>query len=273
MKFYKVFFSRKFFLKGSLHFPAFWLRISFFVLVSVFVFTSCSPEIKLKIHPPEKQTGAEYPGLIFPGEIGFSALPTKTASQAISRFAGVPEGESLFSENSMKEALKGSNFNLTQFSSGQDGSIDFVISSKNLNSVFKDYRTNGTAEIISVKQENKTGKTQNIAEISINPENLNTILSHFPPETRDYIDILMAPVFTGENLTKEEYVQLIKAAYGENLAGELEAGKLNLEIVIPTEIFRVYLNGEEQKLKGNKLIIPLTEFLTSKDGFFLKIIW
>lgn len=247
--------------------------ISFFVLLSVFMLSSCSPEIKIKIYPPEKQPGTGTSGLIFPGEIGFSAIPTKTASEAINRFAGVPEGESLFSEDTMKETLKGSNFNLIQFSSGKNGSISFTISTKDLNSSFKDYSEGEIPEIISLEQKNDSGTIQNIAEISINPENLNTILAHFPPETRDYIDILMAPVFTGEDLTTEEYIQLIKAAYGEKLAGELSGENLNLVLELPSGNFKVFINGEEKSLSENKLVIPLAEFLSMANGFSIKMVW
>lgn len=247
--------------------------ISFFVLISVFILSSCSPEIKLKIYPPDKQTGTDTHGLIIPGEISFSAIPTKTASEAITRFAGVPEGESLFSENNMKETLKGSNFNLVQFSSEKNGSIGFTINTKDLNSVFKEYPREEIPEIISIEQKNESGKIQTIVQISINPENLNTILSHFPPETRDYIDILMAPVFTGENLTKNEYIQLIKAAYGEKLAGELSGENLNLVLELPSGNFKVFINGEEKSLSENKLVIPLAEFLSMANGFSLRLVW
>lgn len=247
--------------------------ISFFVLLSVFMLSSCSPEIKIKIYPPEKQPGTGTSGLIFPGEIGFSAIPTKTASEAINRFAGVPEGESLFSEDTMKETLKGSNFNLVQFSSEKNGSIGFTINTKDLNSVFKEYPREEIPEIISIEQKNESGKIQTIVQISINPENLNTILAHFPPETRDYIDILMAPVFTGEDLTTEEYIQLIKAAYGEKLAGELSGENLNLELEFPSKNLKIFLNGEEKSLSGNNLTIPLADFLTMSKGFSIRLVW
>lgn len=273
MKSYIFSYPRKDLPRKTFRFFPFRFNISFFALLSLFLFCSCSPGIKLKIYPPEKQPGTGESGLIFPGEIGFSAIPTKTASEAISRFAGVPEGESLFSEDTMKETLKGSNFNLIRFSSGKNGSISFTISTKDLNSAFKDYSKGEIPEIISLEQKNDSGIIQNIAEISINPENLNTILAHFPPETRDYIDILMAPVFTGEDLTKEEYIQLIKAAYGEKLAGELAVENLNLELEFPSKKLKVFLNGEEKSLSDNNLIIPLADFLTMSKGFSIKMIW
>lgn len=266
-------YSRKDLPRKTFRFFQFRLNISLLVLLSLFLLCSCSPEIKIKIYPPEKQPGTGTSGLIFPGEIGFSAIPTKTASEAINRFAGVPEGESLFSEDTMKETLKGSNFNLIQFSSGKNGSISFTISTKDLNSSFKDYSEGEIPEIISLEQKNDSGTIQNIAEISINPENLNTILAHFPPETRDYIDILMAPVFTGEDLTTEEYIQLIKAAYGEKLAGELSGENLNLELEFPSKNLKIFLNGEEKSLSGNNLTIPLADFLTMSKGFSIKMVW
>lgn len=245
-----------------------WKIFQTIIFIAAILLTSCSPNIRLKISP-EKDLKANT----YSAEIHFSAVPTKTASDAISRFAGIPEGESLFSESGMKEALKGSNFNLVQFTSGKDGSIGFAINTKDLNSTFNAYSTEGNSTVISVKQKNESGKTKNIAEITINPENINAILSHFPPETRDYIDILMAPVFTGEALTKEEYIQLIKAAYGEKLATELSQENLKIELDIPVDSIKVFLNGNEKNLSGNTMLIPLAEFLSMYKGFSLKIIW
>ena len=51
--------------------------------------------------------------------------------------------------------------------------------------------------------------------LRISPENIASFLKILPQESRDFIDMLMAPLFTGDAIPPAEYEELIGAAYGK----------------------------------------------------------
>ena len=56
--------------------------------------------------------------------------------------------------------------------------------------------------------------------LRISPENIASFLKILPQESRDFIDMLMAPLFTGDAIPPAEYEELIGAAYGKKIATE-----------------------------------------------------
>lgn len=91
------------------------------------------------------------------------------------------------------------------------------------------------------------------------------------PETaKAYIDLLMAPVFTGEEISKKEYLELISGAYGYDLANELKTASIKLSLSSPKgtklKSHTVYY-VESQNANTQVYRIPLIDFLVpGKDA-------
>ena len=69
--------------------------------------------------------------------------------------------------------------------------------------------------------------------LRISPKNAVAFLKMLPQDSRDFIDMLMAPLFTGDALSPAEYEDLIGSAYGKKLAAELRSAVFTLTIEVP----------------------------------------
>lgn len=116
--------------------------------------------------------------------------------------------------------------------------------------------------------------------IILSRESINALISHLPPETADLLELLMAPVFTGELLDREEYLNIIAAAYGAKISQEIAAAVCILSIIAPEEILSTHvstLNTTDIQVIENKkkvtLSLPLDLLLTLNDAITVCITW
>lgn len=78
---------------------------------------------------------------------------------------------------------------------------------------------------------------ENKLKIILNNTNLLSFYENLSSDLQSYLDMLMAPTFTGEEMTNEEYIELVSEVYGERLAKELEEAtvKITLDSFFKTE--------------------------------------
>lgn len=72
--------------------------------------------------------------------------------------------------------------------------------------------------------------------VKLSPENVAVFLEMLPQESRDFIDMLMAPLFTGDKIPPAEYEELIGAAYGKKIAAELCSAEFVLTVDVPYKV-------------------------------------
>lgn len=93
-------------------------------------------------------------------------------------------------------------------------------------------------------------------KIIINKENMLSLYENLSSELQTYLDMLMAPVFTNEEMTNDEYIELVSEVYGQKLAEEL--ANATIKIII------------EQPLKSEKnYSIKLVDLLNLKEELAL----
>lgn len=95
-----------------------------------------------------------------------------------------------------------------------------------------------------------TGKLKKV-ELTISPEILQELITNQNSIIQKYADLLMAPCFTNEILSKEEYKELVSSLYGSDIADELLAGEISIS-----------LKSNYSKQKTPSVKIPLIEILT-----------
>lgn len=61
-------------------------------------------------------------------------------------------------------------------------------------------------------------------------ETLSAMYDGMPSMMKSYIDLFMAPSFSGEETTDDEYVDLISSVYGDVVAEEIKDSKINLTL-------------------------------------------
>ena len=105
--------------------------------------------------------------------------------------------------------------------------------------------------------------------LRISPENIASFLEMLPQESRDFIDMLMAPLFTGDAISPAEYEELIGAAYGKKIAAELRNAEFTLTVDVPYKVQTarispagtVTVQTKTEKTSRALIRIPLLELL------------
>ena len=98
--------------------------------------------------------------------------------------------------------------------------------------------------------------------ITVSPASCATLYKLLPDTLQSYIDLFMAPVFLGEAMSQNEYLDLIASVYGEALADEAARAKIKISFFAP--------NGE----KAIKTIeCPLTDLLTAAKPLVFSAAW
>ncbi len=130
---------------------------------------------------------------------------------------------------------------------------------------------------------------QRLFRISVNRQTVAAAIGLMPVSTRDYLDLLMAPVFTGETMSAGEYRDLIGAAYGKTIATELSAARFTLTVKAPSPVKAATIAAADGnagaagtaadsgsvKTAGNEAIfnIPLITLLTLESPLTVEVGW
>ncbi|MDR0598788.1 MAG: hypothetical protein LBG84_01720 [Treponema sp.] len=97
------------------------------------------------------------------------------------------------------------------------------------------------------------------------------ILAMISPDAADYLSALMAPIATGENLGKAEYLDLVASIYGRGLAKEIAASTIKVAVTFPGPVQSVRggtFSGGEARFE-----IPLPELLTLEQPLDYEAAW
>jgi hypothetical protein len=97
------------------------------------------------------------------------------------------------------------------------------------------------------------------------------ILALISPEVADYLSVLMAPVATGETLSKGEYLGLVTSIYGRGVAEEIASAKIRALIDFPGPISAV--RGGTYTGKRAVFAVPLLDLLVLESPLDYEIRW
>jgi hypothetical protein len=97
------------------------------------------------------------------------------------------------------------------------------------------------------------------------------VLALISREVADYLSILMAPVSTGETLSKGEYLGLVTSIYGRGVAEEIAAAKIRALIDFPGPISSV--RGGTYTGKRAVFEVPLLDLLVLENPLSYEIRW
>lgn len=115
--------------------------------------------------------------------------------------------------------------------------------------------------------------------VCISKESITAFLHALPKDSRDFIDMLMAPLFTGETMTTAEYEQLIGSAYGNKIASELHNAVFSLTLDVPYQVQTAHIHpiGEvtvqtrAQNISRVLITISLIELLCTTDAITVQL--
>jgi len=114
--------------------------------------------------------------------------------------------------------------------------------------------------------------------VTITPAAIQRMVSLLPPESADTFDLLMAPVLTGEEMSADEYIELMGVVYGESIASELKTSQLVLSLETPAPATLSITKGSAVQTQTSKTTaitreFPVVNLLTLHETVILTISW
>ncbi len=228
-------------------------------LVALLGLASCSSKVNLTART-DGGTDVEF-------NTSFGKVLADTI-KSISSTMGNSKSAEFFSAPAMQKALKDSDFTNVKVSTPNETSMNM---SGSLPTADKQTHATGTlraADFVSC--------TSNSMVLKLSPKNLKAFAGGLPQSTKNYLDLFMAPVFTGESMSREDYKMLIASIYGENIANELDKSSISINMAPPKgktiKTASIPKNGSKSADKAT-FSIPLLDFLTLNSEQNYNIKW
>jgi hypothetical protein len=120
---------------------------------------------------------------------------------------------------------------------------------------------------IVFEQNSSGGRCTITLSLDIGPK----ILPLISAEMNNYLSALMAPLATGEVLTKSEYLMLVGSVYGRGVADEISKATINASIDFPGPIQNV--TGGTYSGRKADFTIPLLDILVLETPLRYEITW
>ena len=183
------------------------LLVALFCSVILFL-TSCKSQIKITF---SKNACT----------VKYSTKLGKALFDTFYAFAGETESERIFDTEQFKQI----------FSEG--GLKNVSAESKVIDEISIQGDIDGNnADFISGSSIIKFSNNGKNVEIEFSRNNLLKMYDNMPSIMRSYIDLFMAPVFTEEEMSNEEYLELISSVYGQILADEIKTSTVDFIVVL-----------------------------------------
>lgn len=151
--------------------------------------------------------------LAFTGETG------KGLEKLIRTSQNIRAEKPIFNTKGIQADLMADGFSNVNVSTPALTSLDIKISDTEKKSMFF------TSGIVQVKN--------NKLQVNISPRTLVNFYESADPELALYLDMLLSPVFNGEEMTEHEYLELVKGFYGDEVAQEIKKAEIKLVLKNP----------------------------------------
>jgi len=115
------------------------------------------------------------------------------------------------------------------------------------------------------------GRTGGQCVITINRENGPVLLELLSPQITDYLNALMAPIATGEELRRTEYLELVASFYNKAISDEIAGSRIRASIDFPG----VVTNANGGTFSGRRVNydIPLLDLLVLETPLIYQVSW
>jgi hypothetical protein len=109
------------------------------------------------------------------------------------------------------------------------------------------------------------------ASITLNRETGPDMLALISPEITSYLSALLAPIATGETLTKAEYRDLAGSLYGNAVVGEISQASIRAVVEFPGPL--VSVQGGSFSGSKAEFTIPLLDLLVLEQPLRYEVVW
>lgn len=224
--------------------------VTFAVLMLFPLFTGCEAVIDGKLYGSGR------------ADLHINASLGPKINALIGRFSSRP-GPVLPAAEFNTNLLRFSGVEKSDFIQKNDASIEGTLVIKSIDDILKQ----NSISFINWKQTQTGGS----AVIDINKKNGAQLISLISSELSDYLSALMAPVATGEELTKNEYIELVKSVYGAEIAKEIAGARFRMNLDFPQTIRSI--KGGKSAGSTAKFDTPLLDILVLENPVIYEVNW
>jgi hypothetical protein len=107
--------------------------------------------------------------------------------------------------------------------------------------------------------------------ININRGNGSQMLENLSADITDYLNALMAPIATGEEMSKTEYLDLVASFYNRNISDEIALSRVRASLEFPGVITGV--TGGTSSGRMAEFDIPLLDLLVLETPLVYEVRW
>ena len=122
---------------------------------------------------------------------------------------------------------------------------------------------------ITFEQKNAAGEGR--CSVNLSLESGPAILGLISPDISMYLNALMAPLASGEKMTKKEYLDLVASFYGKDIADEIAGGVIQVSFNFPGAIQRI--KGGTFTGRRADFTIPLPDVLVLETPLSYEVVW
>ncbi|GHV85424.1 hypothetical protein AGMMS50230_10320 [Spirochaetia bacterium] len=122
-----------------------------------------------------------------------------------------------------------------------------------------------------VRYEGPAGSTPGKLTIHLDRNIGPRLLSQLSPETADYLSALMAPLATGEALSKTDYLALVESVYGKAITGEIGTSRITAAITFPGTVKSV--KGGSFSGREARFNLSLLDILVVEQALDYEVTW
>jgi hypothetical protein len=115
------------------------------------------------------------------------------------------------------------------------------------------------------------GKNGGKCNIYIDIDNGPVILNLLSADVAAYLNVLMAPLATGEEMTKSEYLALVSSIFSKAISDEIASSRVRASVGFPGQITSV--KGGAFSGKNAEFDIPLIEILVLETPVTYEVNW
>ena len=190
-------------------------------LILAAVLVSCAPSMKIEIANDDS------------AKMEFSTSLSKSIEGSIRSIMGLTNDAPMFTKEPVAKSLVAAGLEVESITFPSLTGVVINANIKNINTSLSYAK-----DAVKVQSNGKSKQ----AKVTMNSKIITEALQFMPEQTRTYSDLLMAPVFTGEEMTPEEYLFLLSMVYGDTLAQELAKSSFIVELVAPSNILEASLS-------------------------------
>jgi hypothetical protein len=220
----------------------------FVIVAAIAILSGCSPAITISVADQAHESA------VFDAEI------SATAENIIRRFTG--NQQQIFDKAEITKSVTAAGLKIESLAFPKQTSIAIALTVPNFDGML--------GKAITVSQSAKS------ITFTLSRDSIKSALTLMPESTNEYLDLLMAPVFTDEDMSAEEYESVIAAAYGKTLADELKKSSFLITVRCPSTVHASRLTGSGTASKtGNAALftIPLSSVLAMEKPITGSATW